>query len=270
MNELRTGPVGVFDSGVGGLTVLRALERAFPGEDYVYFGDTARVPYGNKSDATVLRYAFEDALFLLRQGAKILVVACNTASAVAVDELQRYFAIPVLGVIEPGARAAVATTRTGRVGIIGTAATIRSGAYQSAIERLRPGTVTTAASCPLFVPLAEEGWHDEPPCLDIARTYLGPLVAAGVDTLVLGCTHYPMLRGVIGQVMGPDVTLVDSADAAAEAVGGILEGRGLRRERTGGGACRFYLSDFQAHFGDIARRILGRALGDVTIASAGI
>jgi len=263
-------PIGVFDSGVGGLTVLRALEQALPGEDFVYFGDTARLPYGPKSEATVMRYAFEDALFLLRKGAKFLVVACNTASSVALPDLQRYFRIPVVGVIEPGARAAVAVSRGGVIGVIGTAGTIRSKSYQSAIEALAPGTTTRAVACPLFVPLAEEGWQDEQPCRDIAERYLGSLRDCGVDTLVLGCTHYPLLRATIGSVMGPDVVLVDSAAATAAAVVETLQAAGLARRRSVRGATRFFLSDFQDHFRDIAARILERDLVDVELASAGI
>ena len=270
MNEQRNSPIGVFDSGVGGLTVLRALERVLPGEDFIYFGDTARLPYGSKSEQTILRYTFEDALFLLRKDAKFLVVACNSMSSVALPELQRYFRIPVVGVIEPAARAAVALSKGNGIGIIGTSATIRSNSYQNAVEELCPGLRTAAVACPLFVPLAEEGWQDEEPCEDIAQRYLTPFLENPVDTLILGCTHYPLLRSVIQKVMGDDVTLVDSADATATRVKEVLVATDLLRPQTVRGATKFYLSDFQDHFQEIAERILERELSEVEITSAGL
>ncbi len=270
MHEQRNSPIGVFDSGVGGLTVLRALERVLPGEDFIYFGDTARLPYGSKSEQTILRYTFEDALFLLRKDAKFLVVACNSMSSVALPELQRYFRIPVVGVIEPAARAAVACSGGAGIGIIGTSATIRSNAYQNAVEELCPGLRTAAAACPLFVPLAEEDWQDEDPCKAIAKRYLAPFLENPVDTLILGCTHYPLLRKVIGEVMGPAVTLVDSADATADTVREVLAANDLLRSQEVRGATKFYLSDFQEHFREIAERILERELNEVEITQAGI
>ncbi len=247
----------MFDSGVGGLTVLRALMARLPGERTVYLGDTARVPYGTKSADVVTRYSVRNAELLLRHDIKLLVVACNTASAVALPALSSKLEIPVLGVIEPGARAAAARSRSGRVGVIGTQGTVRSGAYQRALEAARPGVTVLARACPLFVPLAEEGWTaGEVPRL-AAQRYLADVVAAGVDTLVLGCTHYPLLRGVIAEAVGPDVALVDSAEATAEAAAALLAGRG----ELGGDPApqhRYFLTDVPERFADLAARFLGQ------------
>lgn len=211
-------PLGVFDSGVGGLTVLRSLRARLPEESIVYLGDTARVPYGTKSAGVVTRYAQLNAAFLTSLDVKLLVVACNTASAVALPALRSSLNIPVVGVIEPGAQAAAAATRTGVVGVLGTPGTIRSGAYQRALAAERPGLTVHARACPLFVPLAEEGWLSGDVPRLIARSYLESLLGKGMDTVVLGCTHYPLLRGVLQEVLGADVALVDSGDATAEAV----------------------------------------------------
>jgi glutamate racemase len=253
-------PIGVFDSGVGGLTVLRSLEKLLPSENFIYFGDTARVPYGNKSDSTVMRYSFENALFLLRKGAKLLVIACNSATSVAFPELDNYFKIPVIGVIKPGAKAAVNASRGGGIGVIGTAATIRSGAYQQSIAELDSSLSITPISCPLFVPLAEEGWQDDEICLSIAKRYLSPVIGSSIDTLVLGCTHYPLLADVIQRAVGPSVVLVDSADTAAIEVKAVLASNGLLNSSLKKGSLSFFLSDFQEHFMEIGERILGRPL----------
>jgi glutamate racemase len=210
-------PIGVFDSGVGGLTVLQALRQRLPGEDFLYLGDTARLPYGSKSAATVQRYALNAAGHLVRQGIKLLVVACNTASSYALGEVADASPVPVVGVVEPGVRAALATGIR-RVGVIGTEGTIRSGAYQRALERADGGLEIDAVSCPLFVPLAEEGWGDHPVTERVAEIYLRPLLDWGAEALILGCTHYPLLRPSLERVVGKGVRLVDSATAVAAAV----------------------------------------------------
>lgn len=216
-------PVGVFDSGIGGLTVLAEIQRLLPAEDLLYVGDTARVPYGGRSSETVRRYSNEISSFLLERGAKAVVAACNTASALAVPELASTLPVPVLGVVEPGARAAVAVTRNRRVGVIGTRATIASRAYEAAIHAADPRVHMISAACPLLVPLAEEGWFHDPETRRIIQRYLDPLIADGIDTLVLGCTHYPLLADSLSEVVGPEVTLVNSARNCAIALAETLE-----------------------------------------------
>ncbi|MBX5482627.1 MAG: glutamate racemase [Myxococcaceae bacterium] len=252
-------PIGVFDSGVGGLTVLRALMERLPHEATVYLGDTARVPYGTKSAEVVTRYSLANARFLLARDVKLLVIACNTASAVGLEALAQQLPIPVLGVIEPGAKVAAARTRTGRVGVIGTPGTVRSGAYARALKRARADLVVTSRACPLFVPLAEEGWTTgEVPRL-VARQYLSELATTGVDTLVLGCTHYPLLQGVIAEVMGDGVTLVDSAAAVAEAAEAVLQERGLLAAKAATPpAHAYFVTDTPDRFLEVAGRFLGR------------
>lgn len=219
--------IGVFDSGVGGLTVVSALRRRMPRESILYLGDTARLPYGSKSEDTVTRYTRRNIEFLVERGVKAVVVACNTASALALPHLQSLQAeMPIWGVIEPGARKAAAASR-GRVGVIATEATTRSDAYPRALRALRPDLEILTRACPLFVPLVEEGWYDDPVTEEVAERYLRPLLNAGVDTLVLGCTHYPLLVPVLQRVAGPDVTLVDSAEAVAEVVAAGLAERNL-------------------------------------------
>jgi len=245
--------IGIFDSGVGGLTVQRAVLDALPGADTLYLGDTARVPYGTKSAETVTQYSLRNARVLARHGIDVLVVACNTASAVALPALRAELSVPVLGVVEPGARVAVRASRTGRIGVIGTQGTVASGAYQTAIRRERPDAQVTARPCPLFVPLAEEGWTDpeDEVVRGVARRYLAPLHEAGIDTLVLGCTHYPLLAGAIGAEM-PGVTLVDSAAAVAAELSATFPG-GPRDA-----AHRFFVTDAPEKFLEVARRFLGR------------
>jgi len=252
--------IGVFDSGVGGLTVFKELERLFPDETLIYLGDTARVPYGIRSPETVTRYSLEAAQFLRDQQIKLLVVACNSASSVALPALAAENGIPIVGVILPGARRAVELTTTGRIGVIGTRATIGSSAYLRAIHDLRPDAEVVSLACPLFVPLAEEGWVEDEIAYQVAERYLAPLKEARVDTLVLGCTHYPLLRGVIGQVMGPKVQLVDSAESVAAEVRQYLQGdpalaaeNGARLEEH-----RFYVTDAPESFQGVAERFLGR------------
>ena len=255
--------IGIFDSGVGGLTVLRELTRALPQEDTIYFGDTARVPYGTKSPDTVIRYSQEIASFLIKRDIKLLVVACNTASAVALPTLRRTLPVPVVGVIEPGAKRAVEVTRSGVVGVIGTSGTIRSSAYSRAIKRLNPSVSVLARPCPLFVPLAEEGWTDNDVARMTAGLYLEELRQAGVDTLVLGCTHYPLLKKIIADVMGPEVTLVDSAEETARTVAAILHDKKMLRQPAEHGNHHYYVTDVPAGFIRVGNRFLGGKLGDV-------
>ena len=255
--------IGIFDSGVGGLTVLRELIRTLPQEDTIYFGDTARVPYGTKSPDTVIRYAQEIASFLMTRDIKLLVVACNTASAVALPTLRRQLPIPVVGVIEPGARRAVEVTRSGVVGVIGTAGTIRSSAYTRAIKRLNPAVSVLARPCPLFVPLAEEGWTDNDIARLTAHQYLDELREAGVDSLVLGCTHYPLLKKIIADTMGSGVALVDSAEETARTVAAILQDKKLLRPVAEQGNHHYYVTDVPAGFIRVGNRFLGNKLEDV-------
>jgi glutamate racemase len=247
--------IGIFDSGVGGLTVQRAVLEAMPGVETVYLGDTARVPYGTKSAETVTQYSLRNGRFLARHEIDLLVVACNTASAVALPALRAELAVPVMGVVEPGARAAARATRTGRIGVIGTQGTVTSGAYQAAIHRERPDAEVIARACPLFVPLAEEGWTDpgDEIVAGIVRRYLAPLREAGVDTLVLGCTHYPLLEAAIAAAL-PGVALVDSARAIAAEVRERLGGAGTEAPA----AHRFFVTDAPEKFLAVAGRFLGR------------
>jgi glutamate racemase len=268
----------VFDSGIGGLTVVRALRQKLPGESILYLGDTARLPYGTKSAETIVRFALEDAEFLHSRGVKLLVVACHSASSVALAELTAKCGVPVIGVIEPGARALVAATGTNRVAVIGTAATIRSGSYERAIRALRPGIEIVAKATPLLVPLAEEGWVEEKSEVRsqksevvemVCRHYLGGLVDEGVDALLLGCTHFPLLEKTIGRVLGPGVTLVDSSEETAAAAAELLEAKCLRNRRRSEGRLRIYLSDLAPSFETVGARFLGAALGEVVRASIG-
>ncbi|MFO7654464.1 MAG: glutamate racemase [Candidatus Krumholzibacteriia bacterium] len=266
-DDPRQRPIGVFDSGLGGLTVLRALHERLPGEDLVYFGDTARVPYGTKGAATVRAFARQDAGFLVSLGVKMVVVACNTASAFALDHLGDVCPVPVLGVIDPGVDTALRRTRGGAVGVIGTSGTIRSGRYQAGLLQRLGETRVVAQECPLFVPLVEEGLVEHPLTELAVHEYLAPLRDAGVDTLILGCTHYPVLKPVIGRYMGEDVALVDSAAALAEAAHGRLAAAGLQRAVTGAGAAggrlTFYLSDFPWKFAEVGARFLGSPIENV-------
>ena len=255
--------IGFFDSGVGGLTVLKEVIRSLPQEDTIYLGDTARVPYGTKSPETVIRYARQISSFLVRRDIKLLVVACNTASAVSLDALKSEFSLPIVGVIEPGARRAAAVTRSGRVGVIGTTATIKSSAYAKAIKRINPEIEVLTRACPLFVPLAEEGWVENEVARLTAQTYLQGLKDSGVDTLVLGCTHYPLLKGVIAEVMGEGVHLVDSAEETARTVTEILRGKGLLRPGTEKGNHHYFVTDVPAGFIKVGNRFLGGRLEEV-------
>jgi glutamate racemase len=256
-------PIGVFDSGVGGLTVLRALRAALPGEDFVYLGDTARLPYGTKSPESVVRYSIQAADALVERGVKCLVVACNTASAFALNALrERLDPLPVVGVIEPGAEAACEASRTGRIVVIGTEGTVQGGAYPRAIRRVRPDAHVTALACPLFVALAEEGWTEGPIVEAIARRYLEPIFAVPAaghpDVLVLGCTHFPVLAECVRGVLGPQVTLVDSADTTARAVARELDEDELRRQGSGPGRTILLATDGAARVARVGGRFFGQ------------
>ena len=262
-------PIGVFDSGLGGLTVASEMMRQLPAEGLIYFGDTARVPYGPKAPATVRRYSREIATFLERQGVKAIVVACNTATAHALTALRSELAVPVIGVIEPGARAAVAATRSGNIGVIGTAGTIRSGAYERAIRELAPEARITAQPCPLFVPLVEEGWLNTDATRLIARKYLEPLGDASVDTVVLGCTHYPLLKPVLSDVLGAEVRLIDSAAETAAETRRLLADRDIEAPPAGEPVRRFIASDDSGQFLRLGQRFLGRTLDAVELHTFG-
>lgn len=249
--------IGIFDSGIGGLTVVKEVVAALPGENIIYLGDTARVPYGIRSPETVTRYSFENTRFLLAQEIKMLVVACNTASAVSLAAVQREFPLPVVGVLEPGARAAAAITRTRRVGVIGTEATIGSGAYEKAIKAINPDIQVSSRACPLFVPLVEEGWTHGEVAMLVAERYLAPLRERNVDTLVLGCTHYPLLKEVIGTIMGRTVTLIDSATETAKEVSGLLAERGAKKQGRGAADRKFFVTDSPARFEKAGKLFLG-------------
>jgi glutamate racemase len=261
-------PIGVFDSGVGGLTVLREISRQLPAEPLVYLGDTARLPYGTKSAQTVERYALQAAHHLLALDIKMLVVACNTATAFALPRLQSELEIPVIGVVEPGATAAVAATR-GTVGVIATEGTVRSGAYGAAIRRLRPEVTVIEQPCPLFVPLAEEGWANTRVALEVAEIYLKPLVDSSIDTLVLGCTHYPILKNTIETVVGESIAIVDSAETTGEAVGKELRARHLVSPGRDGQPHHFLITDAEERFRRVATEFLEDPIESVELIALG-
>jgi len=253
--------IGVFDSGIGGLTVVQAIMTRFPEYDILYFGDTARTPYGSKSPSTVIKYAVENTEFLLTQGARAVVLACNTASSVAADILRRRYDIPIFEVISPAVEAAVRVSRQGRIGVIGTRATIASGAYEALIKARRPESRIFAQACPLLVPLVEEGWLKKPETRMIVKDYLRPLKSRQIDTLILGCTHYPLLADLIQSKIGRRVRVIDSSTGVVDSIQAMLEQdpgwhRQLRRE----GRCRLVVSDVTARFESIARAVLKRRI----------
>lgn len=255
-STLEENPIGIFDSGIGGLTVVESLRRHLPTETLCYFGDTARVPYGTKSADTIKRYSVEITRFLRSHDAKILVVACNTVSAVALEEVRQAFDGPVLGVVDPGVRAALQASKRGRIGVIGTRSTIRSGAYQQRLLREDPSLHIAAKACPLFVPFVEEGWDQDPIMHEVAKRYLEPFIEEDLDVIILGCTHYPLIANVIQQVMGEGVTLVSSAEEVAKESKKILQDLNL--------VCSqkqwrdlFYASDDIASFQKLYQRIFG-------------
>ncbi|MFL6245460.1 MAG: glutamate racemase [Thermoanaerobaculia bacterium] len=256
--------IGVFDSGVGGLTVFREIARALPGEALIYLGDSARVPYGTKSPSTIVRYSLEAARHLMTRNVKMLVVACNTATAAALPELQKQLPIPVIGVVEPGARAAVAVT-SGVVGVIATEGTVRSKAYTRAIHAIDPDVHVIESAAPLFVPLAEEGWANTHVAREVAEIYLEPLIDAGIDTLVLGCTHYPILRGTIEQVVGGAVAIVDSAETTALTVKEAL----ASTSRVSQPSRQFLVTDAEERFRRIAGEFLAQEIEHLELVSLG-
>jgi len=266
---MNTAPIGIFDSGIGGLTVARAIYERLPMESTIYYGDTARVPYGPKSPDTVRRYSLEILDWLLTQGVKSVVVACNTSTAHALDVLREASPVPVLGVIEPGARAAADATRGGGIGVIGTAGTVASHAYPRAIHHLLPHARIEQVACPLFVPLVEEGWFEHPAARLVADEYLSPLIEAGVDTLVLGCTHYPLLKPLLHEVMGGSVALIDSAEETARRLAIALEAAGTASDVQVPGRHRFVVSDDQARFLQVGARFLGERLGEPELVRVG-
>lgn len=262
---MKDRPIGIFDSGVGGLTVLDAIARAYPSESLVYFGDTGRYPYGVRSKQVIVEYSRQIAGFLEQQECKFIVIACNTASSLALDEVSAFASVDVIGVIEPGAQSAVAVTKSQRIGVIGTEATVASGAYTKAIQALAPAAHVVARACPLFVALAEEGYAGKPATRLVAEEYLAPFREDRIDTLVLGCTHYPLLKDDIATVLGPSVTLVDSATAVAHAVATRLRELDHHRESGHAPLTRYFVSDTPGRFQRVGRRFLGREVEPVEV-----
>ncbi|MCF7920642.1 MAG: glutamate racemase [Candidatus Cloacimonetes bacterium] len=252
-------PIGIFDSGVGGLTVFREIRKKFPHEDIVYFGDTARVPYGPKSPATIIQYSLQNVRFLMQNQVKIIVVACNTASSFALEQLRELLPVPVIGVIEPGARAALKQTLNQRIGIIGTYGTVNSGAYQNEIRKLGEAITVISRACPMFVPLVEEGLENHAVSEQMAREYLSEMIRENIDTLILGCTHYPILKETILKVTENKIKLVDSAEVIASSLIDILP----EIETEGDGKDLFFVSDNEDNFRRIAERIIGSELGSL-------
>ena len=259
---MKLKPIGIFDSGVGGLTVMSEVAKLLPGEDIIYFGDTARVPYGSKSKEAVSRFSQEICEFLLKKKVKLIIVACNTASAFALDKLQK-LPVPVLGVIAPGAMAALEGTKNNRIGVIGTHGTIQSGSYIKAIKKLNSRVNVFSNACPLFVPLVEEGWLTKPATYEIAKEYIAPLKAKKIDSLVLGCTHYPLLKKVIGDVAGKGVKLIDSASATAVCAKDILKEKNMLSTKKRG-SYKFFVSDAPEKFKSVGEKFLGRRIQPVT------
>ena len=251
-------PIGVFDSGLGGLTTVKKLVELLPGEDIIYLGDTGRVPYGSRSKETIIKYAGQDAAFLAGFNIKVMVIACNTVCSAALDVLDNTYDMPVFEVVNPPAKAAAALTKNGKIGVIGTAATVSSGAYETAIRALAPELQVFSVSCPLFVPLVENGRisADDVAVSVIAEDYLTPLCEAGVDTLIMGCTHYPLLRGIISKVMGPGVTLVDSGAETAKIVAREIFERGMTSPGSANGEIKYFVTDSADGFSDLASRFL--------------
>jgi glutamate racemase len=253
-------PIGVFDSGLGGLTVVKELMFELPCESIVYFGDTARIPYGTRSKGTIIKYSTQCIRFLLSKNIKAVVIACNTASSIALDAMKEAFDIPIMGVIEPGAAAAVKATRNNKVGIIGTEATVQSGSYSRAIARIHPGVQTCGIACSLFVPIVEEGWGDTQVAYLTACRYLEAIKNWGADTVILGCTHYPLLMNTISKVMGQDVTLINPAVDTAKEVKRILKEKDMLNESGKPPQYLYYLSDFSQRFKQIGSRFLNREI----------
>ncbi len=263
IKEMKDRPIGIFDSGIGGLTVLKEMIRITPDEKTIYLGDTARVPYGIRSPETVIRYSFENTRFLVSKEIKLMVVACNTASSVGLDAIKRKVSIPVIGVIEPGAKAAVKATLNEKVGVIGTQATISSSSYTKAIHALDGSIEVFGLACPLFVPLVEEGWTEGAITTLVAEKYLEGLKDKGIDTVVLGCTHYPLLKKVIAEVMGEGVRLIDSAIETACEIKETLKTLGLGREGKGDSSREFFVTDSTERFLKVSEKFLGQKIENI-------
>lgn len=256
-------PIGIFDSGIGGLTVVKEVIKLLPHENIVYFGDTARVPYGIKSKETIIKFSLENTLFLLQKDVKMIVVACNTSSSLALPIIRKHFKIPIIGVIMPGAKEAVYATKNGKIGVIGTRATINSGAYEEEIKRLDSGIKVYSQSCPMFVPIVEEGWMNDGIARKVAEKYLSPLKAKGIDTLILGCTHYPLLKRKIQEIVGYSVKLIDSAQQVAVEVKQVLSQEGLLNNARRSATREYFVSDEVAIFKNVAKMFLGSELKEV-------
>jgi len=263
LGEVKTSPIGVFDSGIGGLTVVKRLASTLPSESIIYFGDTARVPYGSKSNSTVIEYSIQNTKFLLQKNIKALVVACNTASSIAIPDLKKMFDIPIIGMIEPGSKMALIKSENNKIGVIGTRATISNLAYSKEIKKIDNSADVFEKPCPLFVPLAEEGWIKHQATYEIAEEYLRELREKGIDTLVLGCTHYPILSEVIQKVIGGDVTLIDSGIASSEVIKSKLEKLDLLNDSNKPGGQEYYVSDIPSKFKEVAELFLGKEIKHV-------
>lgn len=262
-NNLPKNPIGVFDSGIGGLTVARALFEIIPNENIIYLGDTARLPYGTKSKETVIKYSIEITKFLLHKNVKMIVVACNTASSVALPYLRKISKVPVLGVIKPGCKAALSVTNNYKIGVIGTLGTIQSYAYKTQLHKIEKDAEVFSKACSLFVQLAEDGWTENKIAELIAKEYLSEFKKINIDTLILGCTHYPILKKVIAKVLGKKIKLIDSGEEAAKEVKRILREKNLLNAQTKAGQHKFYVTDFQKKFKEISERFLGQPIHDV-------
>lgn len=256
-------PIGIFDSGIGGLTVFAEIKRRLPNESLIYLGDNARVPYGTKSAETVIRYSLENAAFLGSRGVKAVVVACNTASALALPAISAKFDLPVLGVVLPGAKDAIKATKKGAIGVIGTSATISSDAYARALKELNSQVRVVSQACPLFVPLVEEGWIDNDVAKSAAKHYLSDMYNEGIDVLILGCTHYPLLKPLIREIVGSEIVLIDSAEATATALEALLEREGTRNKTQSKATYQIYVTDLPTRFEMVARRFLNNDLPSV-------
>ncbi len=256
-------PIGIFDSGIGGLTVVKEVVRLLPFENIVYFGDTARVPYGIKSKDTIIKFSLENTLFLLGHDVKVIVIACNTSSSLALPVIRKHFKIPIIGVIMPGAKEAVYATKNKKIGVIGTRATVNSGAYEQEVKKLDRGIKVYSQACPMFVPIVEEGWTQDDIAYKVAKKYLEPFKKKGIDTLVLGCTHYPLLKSAIQNVMGPGVTLIDSAQQVALEVKHVLAQEGYLRKKRMKPAIEYFVSDEVAIFKNVAKKFLGKELKNI-------
>jgi len=267
---MNNNPIGVFDSGLGGLTVVKAIQDLLPNESVIYLGDTARLPYGNKSQQTIKKYSFQIADFLIENGAKIIVIACNTASALAIVDVKKYVEIPVVGVIEPGVETAINSTRNKQIGVIGTTATIRSMEYEKKLKTADPVVNVVSQSCPLFVPLVEEGWLDGTIAEDIAKIYLKPITSANIDTLVLGCTHYPLLKPLLQSQIGNEIKIIDSAYPVANKIDKLITSTEIQTEKNSKGDLSCFTTDILSQFESIAERFLDNPVTTVSTVTLGI